>query len=158
MREAPNLSNFEWALKMALETPPEEYFSDEAVQPTNMFAKLMHSPRNRLRQFCYYVENDEEIPKETLQWLADASKQYLDGKRHLVTALGLEKQDKSPRRIKNFRAGMRMFALMNCKGEKHVVATDKVKEESGLSERHIQTHYAEVRDCAEAFGWCKKNE
>ena len=88
--------------------------------------------------------------------MADASRQYLERKGKLVTALGLEKRDKSPHQIRNFRAGMRMFALMNCEGEKYVVASLKVQEESGLSERHIQTHYAEVRDCAEAFGWCKK--
>ena len=157
MREAPNLNNFEWELKRAIETPPDEYFSDDAVQPTNMFAKLMgNSSRMRLRLFCHYVKSDEQIPKETLQWLADASRQYLDVGKNLVTALGLEKPDNSPRHIKNFRAGMRMFALMRCKGDKHDAASLQVKEESGLSERTIQTHYAEVRDCARAFGWCKK--
>ena len=157
MDNMPNLNNFKWALKMALETPPDEYFSDEAVQPQNEFAK-MYSPRNRLRQFCYCVENDKQIPKETLQWLADASRQYLDGERQLVTALSLEKRDKFPSQNKNFRAGMRVFALMRCKGDKHDAATLQVEEESGLSERTIQTHYAEVRECAEAFGWCKKTE
>ena len=155
MREAPNLNSFEWALQMALETPPEEYFSDKALQPTNMFAKMVEdSPRNRLKLFCHYVENDEQIPKATLHWLADASKQYLEGERRLVTALGLEKSDNFPSRMKQFHAGMRMFALMHCKGEKYAVATKMVKEESGLSKRTIQTHYAEVRECAEAFGWC----
>ena len=159
MREAPNLNNFEWSLQMALETPPDEYFSDEAVQPTNMFAKLMEdSPRNRLKLFCHYVENDEQIPKETLQWLAEASRQYLEGERKLVTALGLEKPDKSSRRIKQFHAGMRMFALMHCECEKYDVALLLVKEESGLGARNIQTNYAEVNECAKAFGWCKKTE
>lgn len=156
MREAPNLHNFEWSLKMALETPPEEYFSDETLQP-NTLAKLMEdSPRNRLSLFCHYVESDKQIPKETLHWLADASRQYLEEKRNLVTALGLEKPDKSPRRMKKFLAGMRMFALMNCENEKYEVALCRVKEESGLGDRIIKSHYAEVRDCAESFGWCKK--
>ena len=157
MREAPNLHNFEWLLKMALETPPEEYFSAEALQPKNTLAKLMeNSPRNRLGLFCHYVESDEQIPKETLRWLADASRQYLEGHSKLVTALGLEKPDKSPRRMKKFLSGMRMFALMNCENEKYEVALCRVREESGLRDRIIQYHYAEVRDCAESFGWCKK--
>ena len=157
MDKIPNRVNFEWSLQMALETPPDEYFSDAALQPTNMFAKMVEdSPRNRLKLFCHYVENDEQIPKATLHWLADASKQYLEGERRLVTALGLEKSDNFPSRMKQFRAGMRMFALMHCKGEKYAVASLLVQKESGLGDRNIKNHYAEVSECAKAFGWCKK--
>ena len=157
MREIPTLNNFEWSLKMALETPSEEYFSAEAQQSTNALVELVgDSPRNRLRIFCHDVENNKQIPQKTLRWLADAGRQYLEGSHKLVTALGLEKPDKTPRQMRRFHAGMRMFALMHCEGEKHDIALLQVKYESGLGDRNIQSSYAEVRDCAKAFGWCKK--
>ena len=158
MREIPNLHNFEWSLKMALETPAEEYFSDETLTPNTLLKLIEDSPRNRLGLFCRYVESDKQIPKETLRWLADASRQYLEGNHKLVTALGLEKPDKSPRRMKQFRAGMRVYALQHCEGEKHEMAVLQVTGESGFSRRKIQSSYAEVRDCAKALGWCKKTK
>ena len=158
MRKIPNLHNFEWLLKVALETPPEEYFSAETQQPNTFAKQLEDNPRNRLINFCYAVENDEQIPQKTLYWLADAGRQYLNGEHKLVTALGLEKPDNWQRQAEQFHAGMRMFALIRCEGKKYDMALLQVKEESGLGNRNIQSNYAEVRDCAASFGWCKKTE
>ena len=154
------VDQFESWLQWALQISPEFYFRDDCGGHQMMLEIVMEIPPRRLENFCFAVEQNKQISQETLEWLADAGRQYLAGESTLELALGLEEPKKPgrPPEKKANMAGLRMFALKHLGNEKYDVALLQVMEESKLSERSVKRAYALCRDYAAYCGWCQKAE
>ena len=153
-----DLRRFEESMKYVSSISPEECFRDDFAEP--LYKMHMETPRWRLEKFCLDVEQNRQISPETLEWLADAGRQYLAGESTLALALGLEELKKRGRPIekKAGMAGLRMFALKHFGNEKYDVALFQVMKESGLSERTVKRAYAVFANYAAYRGWCQKED
>ncbi len=149
-------------LKRALKYSPKDFFiADFLMRPNDLFYDTyQESKRCRLAMFCSDVKNNRPISEETLEWLADAGKEYLEGKSALSFALGVDDPEKRGRgkNWKAFMAGLRMFALVHCENEKYEVALLQVMEQSKVPERSIKRAYAEWREHSKHPRWCQKDE
>ena len=155
------VDQFESWLQWALQTDPEFYFRDDCGGHQMWLELLMDAPPRRLEKFCFMVEQNEQISQETLEWLADAGRQYLaDESTNLALALGLKEPKKRgrPPEKKARMAGLRMFALKHLGNEKYDAALLQVMEESKISERSVKRAYAVCCNYAVYCGWCQKAE
>ena len=154
------MDQFEHFLRRALKIPPKELFQTGFFEGPNSLFYTLPTPRLRLEIFCSDVKNNRPISKETLEWLADAGAEYLEGKSTFTFALGVEKSKKRgrPAKSKALMAGLRMYALVHCENEKYEVALLQVMEESEMPERSVKRGYAEIRECSKQSGWCQKDE
>ena len=156
------MDQFEHFLRRALKIPPKELFAADFLDHANglFYDTYFESPLWQLEKFCLDVKNKRPISEETLEWLADAGRKYLEGKSTLALALGVEKPKRRgrPGEFKVILAGLRMFALVHCENEKYEVALLQVMEQSKISERNIKRAYAGWRDQGKGLMWGQKDE